>query len=112
VEEAVGEEDGADMQARAASDSEEGRGGGCLAGLVRAGPANGGGGRCVRACRPGWKSSRPNGPLGPEGERGKENKFYFSNLILQIQFSNVFEYLLNFDSNQSSQKYLCNSMHV
>jgi hypothetical protein len=60
------------------------RGGGCLAGLVQAGPANGGRGRRARAGRLGWKSSRPNGPLGPEGERGKEKKFYFSNLIFQI----------------------------
>jgi hypothetical protein len=58
------------------------------------------------------EGSRLTGPLGPEGGRGKENKFSFSNLIFQIQFSNVFEYLLNFDSNQSSQKYLCNSMHA
>jgi hypothetical protein len=83
----------------------EERGGGWLGGLIRAGPASEGGGRCARG-PPRLESSRPNGPLGPEREREKGKKLYFYNLIFQIKFSNVFKYLLKFDSNQSSQKHI------
>jgi hypothetical protein len=48
-------------------------------------------------------ASRPN----PRKKcRMNRNLFLFSKLIFQIKLSNVFEYLLNFDSNQSSQKFV------
>jgi hypothetical protein len=58
------------------------------------------------------KAAGRTGRSGQKEGGERKSKFYFSNLIFQIQFSNIFKYLLNFDSNQSSQKYLCNNMHA
>jgi hypothetical protein len=69
------------------------------------GLAQEGGRKDACAARPSGRRQQATGPLGPERGSGKEKKFPFSDLIFQIQFSIVFEYLLNFDSNQSSQKY-------
>jgi hypothetical protein len=76
-------------------------------------PSREGEGRVRARAGSAGEGSRLTRPLGPEGGRTKEKKFSFYNLFFfQIQFSNVFEYLLNFDSNQLSQKYLCNNMHA
>jgi hypothetical protein len=75
----------------------------------------------ARQRQAGWAGPGPRGKTrgtsGPKRKqlagriRGKKcrmnrNLFLFSKLIFQIKLSNVFEYLLNFDSNQSSQKYV------
>jgi hypothetical protein len=54
-----------------------------------------------RANRPNWR----------ERSESENNSSFFKRLS-KYNFQNVYEYLLNFDSNQSSQRYLCNSMHA
>jgi hypothetical protein len=112
--EGVGEEEGADRWTwLSAAQGKEARQ--RLPFADWAGPARseeGGGGEGARAGRLSGRRQQATGPLGPEEGSGKEKKFSFSNLTYQIPFSNVFEHLLNFDSNQSSQKYLCNNMHA
>jgi hypothetical protein len=75
------------------------------------------------AGRLGWAAAQEKERGGASGPRGNwssrpklrkrcrmnRNLFLFSKLIFQIKLSNVFEYLLNFDSNQSSQKYSATS---
>jgi hypothetical protein len=58
----------------------------------------------ARAASPGEQQAERAARAGKREGKGK--KLYFSNLIFQIKFSNVFKYLLKFDSNQSSQKHI------
>jgi hypothetical protein len=76
-------EEGADKRARAVSRSgKEGEIGSGSFQRRRAGLGRGG----KEGARVGRLGGNGSMPIGPEGGRGKENKFSFSNLIFQIQF--------------------------